>query len=894
MGRLGSMKVAVATVVLIAAMPAVASATTASIQGDTIRIEDLEGENDNITISASGTGADGVGWRITNVDPGPGCQSSGGGALCQDGRFRNSGAGPTRSFSISLGEGDDELDYGVSESSSGDAPTGSIDLGGDDDELDSSATSTHTVLGGAGVDVLVLTGFAPSSSGTPGSGEAPDPVTLDGGEGDDLLDASGRRTGDSLIGGAGFDTVSYLERSATTPVRVTLDNVANDGRQSPAELDDVRDDVEQLVGTPGADTLIGNSNPQSIDGGPGVDSLDGAGGVDFLSFASRASSITADLGTRTTSDGDTPLNGFENLRGGGGSDQLLGDDGANRIEGGAGDDNLDGRLGVDELIGQAGTRDLAGYRSRPGPVTASLDGNRANDPDTDLYDDIEGLEGTEAGDVLRGGSGADKLFGLGGDDALSGGPGNDRDELDGGPGTEDLADYGARPDTGFLITILNTDDGEDDLNGVENVAGGQGPDVIYGDGAANQLDGGPGNDTVRGGLGPDDLAGGAGIDILSYNDAARTGGVTVSLDNVANDADGDTFGGFEQLQGSAAADTLLGGNGADNIDGGPGSDHIRGGLGSDVLFGNSGNDRLDGGPGTDPDELFGDPLDADTADYSERTVPIRVTLLEGDGAATTVDGDRLVHIRNVLGGTAADRLVGNSRDNVLRGLGGADRIDGRGGNDLLLGDAGNDIIGPLRLKSTTVCTFESVGTGAPRLVCRVRHFRANPTPDGSDTVRGDSGADLLSTVDGAADPLVSCGAGVDDAEVDLLDPRPSSTFCERIAVGARDQHPLDRVLTERARVTAGGRLELRVACPRAGPRGCRGTVKLRRGDKTLATKRYRVPRRRVRTVTVRIRGPVLRRVRRGSVLTVRTLTSERDAQDRPITTRGKVRLRRAR
>src|SRR5207342_2056890 len=94
-------------------------------------------------------------------------------------------------------------------------------------------------------------------------------------------------------------------------------------------------------------------------------------------------------------------------------------------------------------------------------VTASLDAktavfsglNSASQPATfrtDTLSSIEGLSGTEVGDVLTGGSGPDTLLGGAGDDNLNGGGGDDnlqggddlddlvggvgRDTLDGGPG----------------------------------------------------------------------------------------------------------------------------------------------------------------------------------------------------------------------------------------------------------------------------------------------------------------------------------------------------------------------------------------------------------------------------------------------------------------------------
>jgi Ca2+-binding RTX toxin-like protein len=47
-------------------------------------------------------------------------------------------------------------------------------------------------------------------------------------------------------------------------------------------------------------------------------------------------------------------------------------------------------------------------------------------------------------------------------------------------------------------------------------------------------------------------------------------------------------------------------------------------------------------------------------------------------------------IENAIGGSAADRLLGNDTVNQLEGLGGNDTLDGAAGNDTLQGGAGND------------------------------------------------------------------------------------------------------------------------------------------------------------------------------------------------------------
>lgn len=130
-----------------------------------------------------------------------------------------------------------------------------------------------------------------------------------------------------------------------------------------------------------------------------------------------------------------------------------------------------------------------------------------------------------------------------------------------------------------------------------------------------------------------------------------------------------------------------------NIDaimaGGEGNDTIRGGSGKDSIHGEAGDDIIDGGLGADEIE-GGDGID--TIDYSTRTTPITVSLLNTVNQGALFEGDILRQFENVNGGSANDTLIGNAGVNVLNGRGGNDSIRGGGGNDTLYGEAGNDAL----------------------------------------------------------------------------------------------------------------------------------------------------------------------------------------------------------
>ena len=159
--------------------------------------------------------------------------------------------------------------------------------------------------------------------------------------------------------------------------------------------------------------------------------------------------------------------------------------------------------------------------------------------------------GTAGADVLRGGDGVDKIWGLAGKDQISGLDGDDR--LHGGTGGDQI--QGGR--------------GKDRLwgdKGADDLRGGNDSDQLYGGAGEDSLRGEDGRDTLKGGGGADQLWGNAGDDIL---------------------------------KGGKGQDRLLGGKGADDLTGNGNRDVLKGGKGRDSLFGGGGGDTLRGGDGKD-------------------------------------------------------------------------------------------------------------------------------------------------------------------------------------------------------------------------------------------------------------------------------------------------------
>ncbi|MBB5696538.1 calcium-binding protein, partial [Muricoccus pecuniae] len=509
--------------------------------------------------------------------------------------------------------------------------------------------------------------------------------------------------------------------------------------------------ADSLHGALGDDTLLGGGGNDLLDGGDGQDSaayrgprhlysitLNGDGsltvrdmrpgatashdgqdilrGVEEIAFGvTVAGSVLLPGGDAVSADlfyGVNDLPPGEAITGpgdGAAADILTGTEEADRIDGRDGDDELQGGFGDDFLIGGSGEDEILGE-----------DGN-----DT--------LSGGAEDDRLEGGAGNDVLLGGFGEDSLDGGEGTDTVSYRGefADFTIDLLAGETRsnrdPDTGETIAPAL----EDRFSGIENATGGEGNDVIVGDGGANVLSGRGGNDLLTGGAGADTLSGGVGDDSLTGGlgndvfdggagndvitdlrgegtaDVVQYGGTRNSYAIAYNAQTGvftvtDTEGGGTDLvsgvelfrfgdgqftdgqliaqltttglviDGTADPDLLDGTLGNDSISGFQGADVLNGLDGNDTLAGGAGRDTLRGGAGED--RLLGG-LGADVLHGGLG----HDTLLGGDG------DDRLE------GGNGADRLEGGEGADILEGGDGADTLDGGAGPDTMAGGGGADI-----------------------------------------------------------------------------------------------------------------------------------------------------------------------------------------------------------
>ncbi len=334
-------------------------------------------------------------------------------------------------------------------------------------------------------------------------------------------------------------------------------------------------------------------------------------------------------------------------------------------------------------------------------------------------DELRGFNGRD--DVIQGGAGNDKLYGLTGDDLLEGGDGND--ELYGGQGND----------------VLIGGAGNDVLDG------GAGDDVLVGGTGDDVLNGGAGSDTYRFGLGDsqDVINEGyaAGEDVVELGAGIAPtdvsvrwtlqGAIAISLPDgskltVSGQANPwSSEPGIEQLRfvdgtvwdraelasralaATAGDDAIVGGYGDDTLEGGAGNDQFQdlGGYdtyrfgvadGQDTIADNYGRIQFKPGIGQNDVSFSRDGNDLiATVDASGDSVRIkdwlnnwqRIDRFDFDNG-TQLNVNDVLAILNVSEG--AEILYGSPGDDELAGTEKDSTLFGREGNDVLTGGAGSD------------------------------------------------------------------------------------------------------------------------------------------------------------------------------------------------------------
>jgi Ca2+-binding RTX toxin-like protein len=409
---------------------------------------------------------------------------------------------------------------------------------------------------------------------------------------------------------------------------------------------------------------------------------------------------------------------------GAGDDIVYGDSSNDTLRGEAGNDILDGGGGADMLIG--GTGNDTYVVDNTGDVTTEL-ANEGTDLvissiNWTLVDNIENLTllnvtdlngtGNALSNTINGTIGNNILDGGAGADTLIGGLGNDTYIVD---NTGDIVTEALNEGTDTILSSVTYVL----ANNVENL-------TLTGTSAINGTGNGLDN-LIIANAGNNVLNGGAGTDTLSYATAAS--GVTVSLALTVAQATGgsgsDTLSGFENLIGSAFADTLTGAAGVNTLIGGAGNDTYTvqdtgdiivelasegidtvqssvtyalaanvesltltgstaiNGTGNaldNILTGNTGANTLTGGVGNDT-YIIQNTTDVVTELANEGTDAIQ-------SSVTYTLGNNIENL--TLTGTSAINGTGNALANIITGNTGVNVLNGGAGNDILVGGAGAD------------------------------------------------------------------------------------------------------------------------------------------------------------------------------------------------------------
>ncbi|MDT4831286.1 Bifunctional hemolysin/adenylate cyclase [compost metagenome] len=384
----------------------------------------------------------------------------------------------------------------------------------------------------------------------------------------------------SINGGAGVDTVSYANGGG-----VSVDLGITTAQSTGGSGLDTLINIENLQGSSSNDTLVGSAASNVLDGGAGRDIVRGGDGNDVvLAEGGYSAEVTWSSAGHSVDEFGNPT-GFdtwyyvgETLDGGAGVDSVSY---ANALSGAV----VNLSTGFGYSVGAIPVLD-----AQVGFLVDSL-GNFISSVDEAIFDfadhlvGFENIVGSRFSDQLTGNAAANSLNGGAGADTLVGGNGSDIYYVDNVGDV--VSETNATASTGGTDTVYsylaayalgaNIEQGRILATGAANLTG---------NGLANLLYAGAGNNVLNGG---------AGIDTASYAYAASA--VTANLGVTTAQATGgsgtDTLVAIENLIGSTYNDRLTGNAAANSLNGGVGNDLLVGGLGRDILTGGAGNDIFD-------------------------------------------------------------------------------------------------------------------------------------------------------------------------------------------------------------------------------------------------------------------------------------------------------------
>ncbi len=504
-------------------------------------------------------------------------------------------------------------------------------VGGAGNDLLVGGKGADTLEGGEGDDTFKL-GADLAEAGPYG----PRVIDLGNGHLEELSLAGLAGSSDTVIGGAGTDTI-VLDREGSAGF--VFDSYNAD---SPT-----LSGIEKIVGTDGNDIILlkndytsDNGGGVTIDGGAGNDAIGGGKGNDYL-IGGDGDDLISGL------DGDdTILGGAGNdrLYGGAGNDTIDGGDGDDVIEGGGGADKLTGGIGNDRITANTELLVNGGFK---GPGERMVSGGSDT---TELGGGWTVNSGTVDLLVTPGSLGAKFPAGV---NAI------DMQGVSAGVIEQSFATVAGQTYTVSFLQATNPD-----LLGHTNLTTSSVTVIVGGvtQTFVDNAEAGVTWGTVAGTFvertitftatgSSTTLQFAAGGD-TAYGSLIAEVSVTPSAPGVAG-ATIDGGEGNDVITGGAGNDILDGGIGDDLIRGGAGNDTITGGAGDDFISGSAGNDVLSGGAGNDTFSYsVGD--GSDTVDGGADNDTLHI--VGGDTAATfninavTIDGANNLGVNIEAGG----------------------------------------------------------------------------------------------------------------------------------------------------------------------------------------------------------------------------------------------------
>ncbi|MEZ5873249.1 MAG: calcium-binding protein, partial [Nitratireductor sp.] len=572
-----------------------------------------------------------------------------------------------------------------------------------------------TVTGTSGIDALTT----PTGGGTVNAGAGADNVL--GHNGNDTFIDNDLTSGDRYDGRGGIDTIDYS--GVTFAGSTTIDLVNGTVINSFSGLFDYLENIENVVGSQGNDTIVtlfdttnvdaqgGNdrvivndalANGDVYNGGSGTDTFDISGLTQLV-----ATQVHLGISQWTLLGGTETINNFENVWGANNvnvTETIIGTGIANELRGNGGDDIIIGGGGLDQMFGgddddrfEMAIGDIVSGETVDGGAdfdTIALYGS-AGSFHIDYITTLLSIERLELGSSLS--SGFTSLFfnanqfsgGFAADSVFAGTSGSERIFVSMGAATQ--LDMSQLVFTNWGYTLNDED---------VVITGDANHETITGTRLDDEILGGGGNDVIDGAAGDDFLDGQGGTNTVSYASAASAVTVTLANQTSAQNTIGagtDNLRNFSHLTGSDHNDTLTGNTGANIIRGGKGEDTIDGGgnytSGTEQLLGEDGNDTIlrrhsstadtttyDGG--ADIDTLVGlDLLNNAVVDFGSEEIRIN-----------GVRQDFVLNFENYEGANA-EGFIGNNLGNLVTFTGNfVNVIDGASGDDEIHAGAGNDVI----------------------------------------------------------------------------------------------------------------------------------------------------------------------------------------------------------